>query len=125
MAFPTIKYDLGSRSPLLDFIIWEEITPNGHSRAALGTRQSPVQVAAGVRIGDPVTAAGAAANVDGTDFYGLSLVELAPTLGVHTNGDVGASVIFRDAEVKDNAKYTAAIKAKMTAAGIDVLVTGL
>lgn len=120
MAYPTIKYALGSREALLDFIIYEVSTPNGHSRKEL----TDIQVAAAVRIGDPVTATGTVANPDGTDFAGLSLVQLAPTLGLHTNGDVQASILFRDAEVKDNVLYTTAIKAKMTAAGIDVVNTG-
>lgn len=123
MAFPTIKYDLGTRSPILDFIIHEASSPVGHSRKVL----KDVQVAADVKIGDAITAAGAKAKADYSDFAGFSLVEFSPTLGVHTNGDVQASVLFRDAEIKWPAKPlpTTAQQTVLDAAGITAVPAGL
>lgn len=96
MAYPTIKYDLGSWNTTLDFILYEVSSPNGWSRKTL----TDVQVAADVRVGDPITATGTKAADDFSDFVGFSLVEFSPTLGIHTNGDVQASVLYRDAEIK-------------------------
>lgn len=126
MSFPTIKYAVASRenhpaqAPFPGFIIWEVTSPAGHSRYTM----EGVQVHPYVKIGDPITSTGAPAKPDGTDFYGLSLVQLSPTTGLHTNGDVYASVLFRDADVKDNPKFTDELKIAMAKVGIDVTTTG-
>lgn len=116
MAYPTIKYDLGGYSTTLDFILYEVSSPNGWSRKTL----KDVQVAADVRIGDAITATGTKAAADFSDFAGFSLVEFSPTLGYHTNGDVQASVLYRDAEIKWDAANlpTPAQQAVLDEAGI-------
>lgn len=126
MAYPTIKYDAGSRDPVALNILFER--PLGRSRKPLiDSSGNPIQFAADVQIGDPVTAAGYKCKADFSDFAGFALTQLSPTLGVHTNGDVGASILFRDADIewKTLLPPTNARIAALAKMGIDVLTTGL
>ncbi|AZV02119.1 hypothetical protein [Pectobacterium phage Wc4-1] len=118
MAIATIKYDLGKRGQLLDFILYERSTPNGWSRKTLDI--APV---AGVKIGDTVKADGTLATAT-ADVKGISLTETSATLGVCTNGDAKPSVLYRDAEVQRLPQWTDLQVAGIEALGITVLVTG-
>lgn len=117
---------LGKREPLNDIILWEQITPTGHSRkeytpvAATEYRVGEVLKADGTKV-----AAGEEAQADSVcivNFYADS------QLSYH--GQLKVVGIYRDAELKDmltlaSGVNAANVKAALAAKGIDFVPTGL
>lgn len=117
---------LGNREPLNDIILWEQITPTGHSRkeytpvASTEYRVGEVLKADGTKV-----AAGEEAQADSVcivNFYADS------QLSYH--GQLKVVGIYRDAELKDmltlEARVNAdSVKAALAAKGIDFVPTGL
>lgn len=117
---------LGSREPLNDIILWEQITPTGHSRkeytpvASTEYRVGEVLKADGTKV-----AAGEEAQADSVcivNFYADS------QLSYH--GQLKVVGIYRDAELKDMLTLEASVnadsvKAALAAKGIDFVPTGL
>lgn len=117
---------LGNREPLNDIILWEQITPTGHSRkeytpvASTEYRVGEVLKADGTKV-----AAGEEAQADSVcivNFYADS------QLSYH--GQLKVVGIYRDAELKDMLTLKASVnadsvKAALAAKGIDFVPTGL
>ncbi|AKC04886.1 putative structural protein [Escherichia phage dune] len=117
---------LGKREPLNDIILWEQITPTGHSRkeytpvASTEYRVGEVLKADGTKV-----AAGEEAQADSVcivNFYADS------QLSYH--GQLKVVGIYRDAELKDMLTLEASVnadsvKAALAAKGIDFVPTGL
>lgn len=117
---------LGNREPLNDIILWEQITPTGHSRkeytpvASTEYRVGEVLKANGTKV-----AAGEEAQADSVcivNFYADS------QLSYH--GQLKVVGIYRDAELKDMLTLEASVKADsvkaaLAAKGIDFVPTGL
>lgn len=117
---------LGNREPLNDIILWEQITPTGHSRkeytpvASTEYRVGEVLKANGTKV-----AAGEEAQADSVcivNFYADS------QLSYH--GQLKVVGIYRDAELKDMLTLEARVnadrvKAALAAKGIDFVPTGL
>lgn len=117
---------LGKREPLNDIILWEQITPTGHSRkeytpvASTEYRVGEVLKANGTKV-----AAGEEAQADSVcivNFYADS------QLSYH--GQLKVVGIYRDAELKDMLTLEASVnadsvKAALAAKGIDFVPTGL
>ena len=117
---------LGNREPLNDIILWEQITPTGHSRkeytpvASTEYRVGEVLKADGTKV-----AAGEEAQADSVcivNFYADS------QLSYH--GQLKVVGIYRDAELKDMLTLDASVnadsvKAALAAKGIDFVPTGL
>ena len=117
---------LGNREPLNDIILWEQITPTGHSRkeytpvASTEYRVGEVLKADGTKV-----AAGEEAQADSVcivNFYADS------QLSYH--GQLKVVGIYRDAELKDMLTLEASVnadsvKAALAAKGIDFVPTGL
>lgn len=117
---------LGNREPLNDIILWEQITPTGHSRkeytpvASTEYRVGEVLKADGTKV-----AAGEEAKADSVcivNFYADS------QLSYH--GQLKVVGIYRDAELKDMLTLEASVnadsvKAALAAKGIDFVPTGL
>lgn len=125
MAYPGFT-KLGNREPLNDIILWEQITPTGHSRkeytpvASTEYRVGEVLKADGTKV-----AAGEEAHADSVcivNFYADS------QLSYH--GQLKVVGIYRDAELKDMLTLEASVnadsvKAALAAKGIDFVPTGL
>ena len=117
---------LGNREPLNDIILWEQVTPTGHSRkeytpvASTEYRVGEVLKADGTKV-----AAGEEAQADSVcivNFYADS------QLSYH--GQLKVVGIYRDAELKDMLTLASgvnadSVKAALAAKGIDFVPTGL
>lgn len=117
---------LGKREPLNDIILWEQVTPTGHSRkeytpvASTEYRVGEVLKADGTKV-----AAGEEAQADSVcivNFYADS------QLSYH--GQLKVVGIHRDAELKDmlileSSVNAESVKAALAAKGIDFVPTGL
>lgn len=117
---------LGEREPLNDIILWEEITPTGHSRKVL----EPV-AATDYLVGEVLKADGTkiakgeeaqAAMVCITNFYKDT------QLSYH--GQLKVVALFRDAEIKDQLILAdgvdkAAVITALAAKDIEIIPTGL
>lgn len=117
---------LGKREPLNDIILWEQVTPTGHSRkeytpvASTEYRVGEVLKANGTKV-----AAGEEAQADSVcivNFYADS------QLSYH--GQLKVVGIHRDAELKDmlvleSSVNAESVKAALAAKGIDFVPTGL
>lgn len=117
---------LGNREPLNDIILWEQITPTGHSRkeytpvASTEYRVGEVLKADGTKV-----AAGEEAKADSVcivNFYADSQLPY--------HGQLKVVGIYRDAELKDMLTLEASVnansvKAALAAKGIDFVPTGL
>lgn len=117
---------LVKREPLNDIILWEQITPTGHSRkeytpvASTEYRVGEVLKADGTKV-----AAGEEAQADSVcivNFYADSQLPY--------HGQLKVVGIYRDAELKDMLTLEASVnadnvKAALAAKGIDFVPTGL
>lgn len=120
---------LVNREPLNDIILWEQITPTGHSRKeyTLVAPTAPTEYRVGevLKADGTKVAAGEEAKADSVcivNFYADS------QLSYH--GQLKVVGIYRDAELKDmltlEARVNAdSVKAALAAKGIDFVPTGL
>lgn len=117
---------LGNREPLNDIILWEQITPTGHSRkeytpvASTEYRVGEVLKADGTKV-----AAGEEAQADS-----VCIVNFYADLQLSYHGQLKVVGIFRDAELKDLLTLAEdvdanTVKAALKAKGIDFVPTGL
>lgn len=117
---------LGNREPLNDIILWEQITPTGHSRkeytpvASTEYRVGEVLKADGTKV-----AAGEEAQADS-----VCIVNFYADLQLSYHGQLKVVGIYRDAELKDMLTLEASINADkvkkaLAAKGIDFVPTGL
>ncbi|UPW39698.1 putative structural protein [Escherichia phage vB_EcoM_ESCO50] len=117
---------LGNREPLNDIILWEQITPTGHSRkeytpvASTDYRVGEVLKADGTKV-----AAGQEAQADS-----VCIVNFYADLQLSYHGQLKVVGIYRDAELKDTLTLgtgvnAATVKAALAAKGITFVPTGL
>lgn len=117
---------LGNREPLNDIILWEQITPTGHSRkeytpvASTEYRVGEVLKADGTKV-----AAGEEAQADS-----VCIVNFYADLQLSYHGQLKVVGIYRDAELKDMLTLEASVNADevkkaLAAKGIDFVPTGL
>ena len=117
---------LGNREPLNDIILWEQITPTGHSRkeytpvASTEYRVGEVLKADGTKV-----AAGEEAQADS-----VCIVNFYADLQLSYHGQLKVVGIYRDAELKDMLKLESDVNADnvkkaLAAKGIDFVPTGL
>lgn len=117
---------LGKREPLNDIILWEQVTPTGHSRKEYTPKASTeYRVGEVLKADGSKVAAGEEAQADSVcivNFYADS------QLSYH--GQLKVVGIYRDAELKDMLTLEASVnadsvKAALAAKGIDFVPTGL
>lgn len=117
---------LGNREPLNDIILWEQITPTGHSRkeytpvASTEYRVGEVLKADGSKV-----AAGEEAQADS-----VCIVNFYADLQLSYHGQLKVVGIYRDAELKDMLTLESSVNADevkkaLAAKGIDFVPTGL
>lgn len=117
---------LGNREPLNDIILWEQITPTGHSRkeytpvAPTGYRVGEVLKADGTKV-----TAGQEAQADS-----VCIVNFYADLQLSYHGQLKVVGIHRDAELKDLLILEPSVdadevKKALAAKGIDFVPTGL
>lgn len=113
----TIK--VGTRGKLVDFVLWEQSTPTRHSRKT-------VPLTADTKVGALVKADGTKATAV-ADIAGICLSEANSTQTLTLDGQLEATILFRDAEVKDIG-FEAALAgsaAQLEKVGIRVVPCGL
>ncbi len=117
---------LGKREPLNDIILWEQVTPTGHSRkeytpvASTEYRVGEVLKADGTKV-----AAGEEAKADS-----VCIVNFYADLQLSYHGQLKVVGIYRDAELKDMLTLESDVNAEnvkkaLAAKGIDFVPTGL
>lgn len=117
---------LGNREPLNDIILWEQITPTGHSRK----EYTPV-ASTEYRVGEVLkedgtkVAAGEEAQADS-----VCIVNFYSDLQLSYHGQLKVVGIYRDAELKDMLTLESGVNAEnvkkaLAAKGIDFVPTGL
>lgn len=117
---------LGNREPLNDIILWEQITPTGHSRK----EYAPV-AATEYRVGEVLKADGTkVATGEEAQADSVCIVNFYADLQLSYHGQLKVVGIYRDAELKDLLTLADdvdadAVKAALKAKGIDFVPTGL
>ena len=117
---------LGNREPLNDIILWEQVTPTGHSRKEYTPKASTEY-----RVGEVLKADGSkVAAGEETQADSVCIVNFYADLQLSYHGQLKVVGIHRDAELKDMLKLeasvdAAAVKKALAAKGIDFVPTGL
>ena len=117
---------LGKREPLNDIILWEQVTPTGHSRKEY-TPQASTEYRVGEVLKEDGTkvAAGEEAQADS-----VCIVNFYSDLQLSYHGQLKVVGIHRDAELKDllileSSVDATEVKKALAAKGIDFVPTGL
>ncbi|HBN4425657.1 TPA: hypothetical protein L2O37_003962 [Escherichia coli O25b:H4-ST131] len=117
---------LGNREPLNDIILWEQITPTGHSR-----KEYTPQASTEYRVGEVLKADGTkVAAGEETQADSVCIVNFYADLQLSYHGQLKVVGIHRDAELKDMLKLESGVNAEnvkkaLAAKGIDFVPTGL
>lgn len=117
---------LGNREPLNDIILWEQITPTGHSRK----EYTPV-ASTEYRVGEVLKADGTkVAAGEETQADSVCIVNFYADLQLSYHGQLKVVGIYRDAELKDMLTLESSVNADevkkaLAAKGIDFVPTGL
>ena len=117
---------LGNREPLNDIILWEQITPTGHSRKEYTPKASTEY-----RVGEVLKADGSkVAAGEETQADSVCIVNFYADLQLSYHGQLKVVGIHRDAELKDMLKLESGVNAEnvkkaLAAKGIDFVPTGL
>lgn len=117
---------LGKREPLNDIILWEQITPTGHSRK----EYTPV-ASTEYRVGEVLKADGTkVAAGEETQADSVCIVNFYSDLQLSYHGQLKVVGIYRDAELKDTLTLESGVNAEnvkkaLAAKGIDFVPTGL
>ena len=117
---------LGNREPLNDIILWEQITPTGHSR-----KEYTPQASTEYRVGEVLKADGSkVAAGEETQADSVCIVNFYADLQLSYHGQLKVVGIYRDAELKDMLKLESGVNAEnvkkaLAAKGIDFVPTGL
>lgn len=117
---------LVKREPLNDIILWEQVTPTGHSRKEY-TPQASTEYRVGEVLKEDGTkvAAGEEAQADS-----VCIVNFYSDLQLSYHGQLKVVGIYRDAELKDMLTLKSDVNAEnvkkaLAAKGIDFVPTGL
>lgn len=117
---------LGNREPLNDIILWEQITPTGHSRKEY-TLQEPTEY----RVGEVLKADGTKVQAgEEAQADSVCIVNFYADLQLSYHGQLKVVGIHRDAELKDlltleSSVDATEVKKALAAKGIDFVPTGL
>lgn len=117
---------LGKREPLNDIILWEQVTPTGHSRKEYTPKASTEY-----RVGEVLKADGSkVAAGEETQADSVCIVNFYADLQLSYHGQLKVVGIHRDAELKDMLKLESGVNAEnvkkaLAAKGIDFVPTGL
>lgn len=117
---------LGKREPLNDIILWEQITPTGHSRK----EYTPV-ASTEYRVGEVLKEDGTkVAAGEETQADSVCIVNFYADLQLSYHGQLKVVGIYRDAELKDMLTLESGVNAEnvkkaLAAKGIDFVPTGL
>ncbi|WPJ69588.1 hypothetical protein [Escherichia phage vB_EcoM_ULIM9] len=117
---------LGNREPLNDIILWEQITPTGHSRKEYTPKASTEY-----RVGEVLKADGSkVAAGEESQADSVCIVNFYADLQLSYHGQLKVVGIHRDAELKDllileSSVDAAEVKKALAAKGIDFVPTGL
>ncbi|HBD6880845.1 TPA: hypothetical protein KKP72_000343 [Shigella sonnei] len=117
---------LGKREPLNDIILWEQITPTGHSRKEYTPKASTeYRVGEVLKADGSKVAAGEEAQADS-----VCIVNFYADLQLSYHGQLKVVGIYRDAELKDMLTLEESVNADevkkaLAAKGIDFVPTGL
>ena len=117
---------LGKREPLNDIILWEQITPTGHSRK----EYAPV-ASTEYRVGEVLKADGTkVAAGEETQADSVCIVNFYADSQLSYHGQLKVVGIYRDAELKDMLTLESSVdadevKKALAAKGIDFVPTGL
>ena len=117
---------LGNREPLNDIILWEQITPTGHSRKEYTPKASTEY-----RVGEVLKADGSkVAAGEETQADSVCIVNFYADLQLSYHGQLKVVGIYRDAELKDMLTLESSVdadevKKALAAKGIDFVPTGL
>lgn len=117
---------LGNREPLNDIILWEQITPTGHSRK----EYTPV-ASTEYRVGEVLKADGTKVQAgEEAQADSVCIVNFYADLQLSYHGQLKVVGIYRDAELKDLLTLESSVNADevkkaLAAKGIDFVPTGL
>lgn len=117
---------LGKREPLNDIILWEQVTPTGHSRKEYTPKASTEY-----RVGEVLKADGSkVAAGEESKADSVCIVNFYADLQLSYHGQLKVVGIYRDAELKDMLTLEASVdaaevKKALAAKGIDFVPTGL
>ena len=117
---------LGNREPLNDIILWEQVTPTGHSRKEYTPKSSTEY-----RVGEVLKADGSkVASGEESQADSVCIVNFYADLQLSYHGQLKVVGIHRDAELKDllileSSVDAAEVKKALAAKGIDFVPTGL
>lgn len=117
---------LGNREPLNDIILWEQITPTGHSRK----EYTPV-ASTEYRVGEVLKADGTKVQAgEEAQADSVCIVNFYADLQLSYHGQLKVVGIHRDAELKDmltleSSVNATEVKKALAAKGIDFVPTGL
>lgn len=114
------------REPLNDIILWEQVTPTGHSRKEYTPANSEEY-----RVGEVLKANGAKVKAgEEAEADSVCIVNFYADLQLSYHGQLKVVGIYRDAELKDLLALEPDVKADevkkaLAAKGIDFVPTGL
>lgn len=117
---------LGKREPLNDIILWEQVTPTGHSR-----KEYTPQASTEYRVGEVLKANGTkVAAGEEAQADSVCIVNFYADSQLSYHGQLKVVGIHRDAELKDmlvleSSVNAESVKAALAAKGIDFVPTGL
>lgn len=117
---------LGNREPLNDIILWEQVTPTGHSRKEYTPKSSTEY-----RVGEVLKADGSkVAAGEESQADSVCIVNFYADLQLSYHGQLKVVGIHRDAELKDMLTLESSVNADevkkaLAAKGIDFVPTGL
>ncbi|UUT40721.1 hypothetical protein [Salmonella phage GSP193] len=117
---------LGNREPLNDIILWEQVTPTGHSRKEYTPKASTEY-----RVGEVLKADGSkVAAGEESQADSVCIVNFYADLQLSYHGQLKVVGIYRDAELKDMLTLESSVNADevkkaLAAKGIDFVPTGL
>ena len=117
---------LGKREPLNDIILWEQVTPTGHSR-----KQYTPKASTEYRVGEVLKADGSkVAAGEETQADSVCIVNFYADSQLSYHGQLKVVGIYRDAELKDMLTLESSVdadevKKALAAKGIDFVPTGL
>lgn len=117
---------LVNREPLNDIILWEQITPTGHSR-----KEYTPQASTEYRVGEVLKANGTKVQAgEEAQADSVCIVNFYADLQLSYHGQLKVVGIHRDAELKDlltleSSVDATKVKKALAAKGIDFVPTGL
>ena len=117
---------LGKREPLNDIILWDQVTPTGHSRKEYTPKASTEY-----RVGEVLKADGSkVAAGEESQADSVCIVNFYADSQLSYHGQLKVVGIYRDAELKDMLTLEASVNADevkkaLAAKGIDFVPTGL